>query len=144
MSIDQRGFKHFIQAEAAEFLHPDQLMLNSTVTNITYSSEGVNVALEDGTVLLADYVLCTFSLGVLQNDDVTFIPPLPDWKQEAIQSMTMVRYASRSLERARHSPMKSRPRIRRFSCSSQRTSGLIPRWESTRIPRGATIQSGRT
>ena len=90
MSIDQRGFKYFIQAEAAEFLQPDQLMLNSTVTNITYSSEGVNVTLSDGSVLVADYVLCTFSLGVLQNDDVTFIPPLPDWKQEAIQSMDMV------------------------------------------------------
>lgn len=92
MSIDQRGFKLFIQAEAAEFLQPDQLMLNSTVTHIAYSSEGVNVTLADGNILLADYVLCTFSLGVLQNDDVTFIPPLPDWKQEAIQSMTMVRY----------------------------------------------------
>ncbi|TFY63914.1 hypothetical protein EVJ58_g2955 [Rhodofomes roseus] len=92
MSIDQRGFKYFIQAEAAEFLRPDQLLLNSTVTNITYSSDGVNVTLTDGTVLLADYVLCTFSLGVLQNDDVTFEPALPDWKQEAIQSMTMATY----------------------------------------------------
>lgn len=91
MSIDQRGFKHFIQAEAAEFLQPDQLMLNLTVTDIAYSSEGVNVTLADGSMLVADYVLCTFSLGVLQNDDVTFVPSLPDWKQEAIQSMTMVR-----------------------------------------------------
>ncbi|KZT69427.1 amine oxidase [Daedalea quercina L-15889] len=92
MSIDQRGFKYLIQAEAAEFLQPDQLMLNSTVMNITYSSDGVNVTLTDGSVLLADYVLCTFSLGVLQNDDVTFDPPLPDWKEEAIQSMTMATY----------------------------------------------------
>ncbi|KAI0729119.1 amine oxidase [Fomitopsis betulina] len=92
MSIDQRGFKHFIQAEAAEFLQPDQLMLNSTVTDIAYSSEGVNVTLADGSMLVADYVLCTFSLGVLQNDDVTFVPSLPDWKQEAIQSMTMATY----------------------------------------------------
>lgn len=102
MSIDQRGFKYFIQAEAAEFLQPDQLMLNSTVTNITYSSEGVNVTLSDGSVLVADYVLCTFSLGVLQNDDVTFIPPLPDWKQEAIQSMTMVRRASHIINQTIH------------------------------------------
>jgi len=92
MSIDQRGFKYLIQAEAAEFLQPDQLMLNSTVTNITYSSDGVNVTLTDGTEIIADYVLCTFSLGVLQNDDVTFSPPLPDWKQEAIQSMVMATY----------------------------------------------------
>ncbi|CCM00964.1 uncharacterized protein FIBRA_03012 [Fibroporia radiculosa] len=92
MSIDQRGFKYFIQAEAEEFLQPQQLMLNSTVTNITYSSSGVNVTLTDGTLLVADYALCTFSLGVLQNDDVSFEPSLPDWKQEAIQSMVMATY----------------------------------------------------
>lgn len=95
MSIDQRGFKYFIQAEAAEFLQPEQLMLNATVTNITYSSEGVNVTLKDGTLLVADYALCTFSLGVLQNDDVVFEPSLPDWKQEAIQSMVMARTKTR-------------------------------------------------
>ncbi|KAF9806856.1 hypothetical protein IEO21_08503 [Rhodonia placenta] len=92
MSIDQRGFKHFIQAEAAEFLQPEQLILNATVTDITYSSDGVEVTLKNGTVLTADYALCTFSLGVLQNDDVVFQPALPDWKQEAIQSMVMATY----------------------------------------------------
>lgn len=91
MSIDQRGFKHFIQAEAAEFLQPNQVLLNSTVQTIAYSSNGVSVTLTTGEVLEADYALCTFSLGVLQNDDVVFEPELPDWKQEAIQSMVMVR-----------------------------------------------------
>lgn len=92
LCIDQRGFKTIIQAEAAEFLTEAQVMLNSTVTNITYSDSGVNVTLTDGTTLSADYVLVTFSVGVLQNDDVTFIPALPDWKQEAIQSITMATY----------------------------------------------------
>ena len=32
----------------------------------------------------------TFSLGVLQNDEVVFEPRLPAWKVEAIESMTMV------------------------------------------------------
>jgi len=41
---------------------------------------------------LADYALVTFSVGVLQNIDVTFVPALPDWKQEAIQSITMATY----------------------------------------------------
>ena len=90
MSIDNRGFKHFIQAEAAEFLQPHQVLYNATVTNITYSSSGVSVTLADGRKLEADYAICTFSLGVLQHDDVVFDPPLPDWKQEAIQSMVMV------------------------------------------------------
>ena len=95
MSIDNRGFKHFIQAEAAEFLQPHQVLYNATVTNITYSSSGVSVSLADGRKLEADYAICTFSLGVLQHDDVIFDPPLPDWKQEAIQSMVMVRLPSK-------------------------------------------------
>lgn len=91
MSLDPRGFKHFIQAEAAEFLSPSQLLLNSTVEKVSYTTQGANVTLVDGTILHAAYVISTFSLGVLQNDDVAFEPPLPAWKQEAIQSMSMVR-----------------------------------------------------
>ena len=90
MSIDQRGFKTIIQGEAAEFLKPEQLLLNTTVTTVGYSDSGVYVKLSDGTTLHADYAITTFSLGVLQNDDVAFEPALPDWKVEAIQSMTMV------------------------------------------------------
>ena len=108
MSIDQRGFKHFIQAEAADFLQPDQYMLNSTVKTISYSSNGVNVTLTSGEVFEADYVLCTFSLGVLQHDDVAFEPPLPEWKQEAIQSMVMVCYSAVISERSRvHTDLRS-------------------------------------
>ncbi|KAI5118801.1 hypothetical protein M0805_005143 [Coniferiporia weirii] len=92
LCIDQRGFKTIIQAEAAEFLTPAQLMLNATVKEISYSASGVNVTLTNGTHLSADYALVTFSLGVLQNDDVVFKPTLPDWKQEAIQSITMATY----------------------------------------------------
>ena len=90
MSLDQRGFKTFIQSEAAEFLTSSQLMLNATVKTIKYSAAGATVTLVDGQELTADYVLSTFSLGVLQNDDVTFDPPLPSWKDEALSSMTMV------------------------------------------------------
>ncbi|KAI0063017.1 amine oxidase [Artomyces pyxidatus] len=92
MSIDQRGFKHLIQAEAAEFLTPEQVVLNATVKSIKYSNSGVAVTLVNGTTVTADYVITTFSLGVLQNDDVEFDPPLPDWKVEAVQSMTMATY----------------------------------------------------
>ncbi|KAI0351674.1 amine oxidase [Trametes cingulata] len=92
MALDQRGFKFFIQAEAAEFLQPQQRRLNSTVKKITHSQSGVRVELVGGETLHADYALCTFSLGVLQNDDVVFEPALPDWKQEAIQSMVMATY----------------------------------------------------
>jgi polyamine oxidase len=77
MSLDQRGFKSLIQLEAAEFLKPQQSMLNATVKTISHSKDGVTVTLRDGHKLTADYVLCTFSLGVLQNDDIAFTPTLP-------------------------------------------------------------------
>ncbi|KAJ6510494.1 amine oxidase [Mycena sanguinolenta] len=91
-SIDQRGFKHFIQAEAATFLTAEQTLLNATVRNIAHSADAVVVTLANGTNITADYAITTFSMGVLQNDDVLFEPPLPTWKQEAIQSMTMGTY----------------------------------------------------
>ena len=90
LSIDQRGFKHLIQAEGEEFLQSSQVRLQATVATIEYSDSAVSVTLTDGTKLSALYAICTFSLGVLQNDDVKFNPPLPEWKVEAIHSVTMV------------------------------------------------------
>jgi polyamine oxidase len=65
-------------------------MLNSTVQIVRYDASGVEVQLESGRVLRAEYVIVTFSLGVLQHDEVVFEPRLPAWKVEAIESMTMV------------------------------------------------------
>lgn len=82
-------------------------MLSAIVKTVSWSGAGVTVVLEDGRSLSGDYALCTFSLGVLQNDDIAFKPSLPgmllpsriafdllwaDWKQEAIASMTMGTY----------------------------------------------------
>ena len=77
MSLDQRGFKTLIQQEAAEFLSANQRLLNATVRTVAHSQDGVTLTLANGTTLSADYALCTFSLGVLQNDDVRFHPSLP-------------------------------------------------------------------
>ena len=77
MCLDQRGFKTLIQQEAAEFLSAKQQLLNATVRTIAHSRDGVTITLADGTRLSADYALCTFGLGVLQNDDVQFHPLLP-------------------------------------------------------------------
>jgi polyamine oxidase len=90
MSIDPRGFAYIAQAEAAEFLQPNQLILNQTVTNIQYSEKTITVQTTGGKTITADHVLCTFSAGVLQNTDVVFEPALPDWKTEAINSIEMV------------------------------------------------------
>ncbi|KIJ18181.1 hypothetical protein PAXINDRAFT_167435 [Paxillus involutus ATCC 200175] len=92
MSIDPRGFAYIAQAEAAEFLQPNQLILNQTVTNIQYSEKTITVQTTGGKTITADHVLCTFSAGVLQNTDVVFEPALPDWKTEAINSIEMATY----------------------------------------------------
>ncbi|KAI0776570.1 amine oxidase [Trametes elegans] len=92
LSVDQRGFKALIQGEADMFLEARQLRLDARVATIHTSVNGVVVTLKDGTRLAADHALCTFSLGVLQHDDVQFVPRLPTWKQEAIHSMAMGTY----------------------------------------------------
>lgn len=66
-----------IQQEANEFLSVQQRMFNATVHTVAHSKDGVTITLIDGTTLSAEYALCTFSLGVLQNDDVQFRPTLP-------------------------------------------------------------------
>ncbi|GFF63469.1 polyamine oxidase [Aspergillus lentulus] len=92
--LDQRGYNTIIKGVAAKFLKANdtRLRLNTQVTNITYSDKGVTVYNSDGTCVQAQYALCTFSLGVLQNDAVTFTPELPYWKQTAIQKFTMGTY----------------------------------------------------
>lgn len=93
MSIDQRGFWYIVQAEGAEFLQPQQLIQNQTVNLVEYDGDGVVVHTTGGLTITADHVLCTFSVGVLQNTDVVFQPPFPHWKVDAIHSIDMVNRA---------------------------------------------------
>jgi polyamine oxidase len=92
--FDQRGFNHFIKGEASTFLKPNdrRLLLNTQVTNITYSGQGVQIHNHDGSCIQTEYAICTFSLGVLQNDIVSFHPQLPVWKQTAINKFNMATY----------------------------------------------------
>ncbi|KAF4312532.1 Amine oxidase [Botryosphaeria dothidea] len=92
--IDQRGFNAFVLGEASTFLkaNDSRLLLNTVVDSISYGSEGVTVHNSDGSCISAAYAICTFSVGVLQNEVVTFDPPLPDWKQDAIENFQMGTY----------------------------------------------------
>jgi len=65
-------------------------MLNLTVQIIRYGTSGAEVQLESGRILRAEHVIVTFSLGVLQNDEIGFEPRFPVWKVEVMESMTMV------------------------------------------------------
>ncbi|RDW69201.1 amine oxidase-5 [Coleophoma cylindrospora] len=88
-STDQRGYNTFLHGQASEFLEDNdpRLLLNTIVTNISYSDSGVTIYNSDGSCVEADYAITTFSVGVLQSNAVTFEPPLPDWKNIAINTM---------------------------------------------------------
>ncbi|KAL4781309.1 amine oxidase [Aspergillus varians] len=92
--IDRRGYSAIIQGEAESFLRPDdpRLRLNTQVTDIEHGVEGVVVYNSDGSCISAAYAICTFSVGVLQNDAVDFTPALPEWKQTAIEKFSMGTY----------------------------------------------------
>ncbi|MCJ1223849.1 hypothetical protein MMC12_000492 [Toensbergia leucococca] len=92
--FDERGFSAFITGEASTFLTPNdtRLLLNTIVTNVSYSDVGVTIYNNDGTCIDADYAICTFSVGVLQSDAVTFSPDLPYWKQQGIETFSMGTY----------------------------------------------------
>ncbi|ORX49161.1 amine oxidase [Hesseltinella vesiculosa] len=95
--VDQRGFNYVLQQEAAKLANLGDadgpvFYFNTTVTRIQYDNHSVTVETTDGTIFIADYAICTFSLGVLQNKDVLFEPAFPQWKREALLSFHMTTY----------------------------------------------------
>ena len=79
---DQRGIWTLFRDFYSDFT--DKILLNKTVSKIKYDNNGVEVTTAGGETFTADYVLCTFSTGVMSSGSVQFDPPLPDWKKEAI------------------------------------------------------------
>ncbi|KAF8527027.1 amine oxidase [Hysterangium stoloniferum] len=130
--VDQRGFKTIAQTEAFKFLNKtdSRLLLGHTVTNIKYTSTGVTIQTKDGPTIEADYAICTFSVGVLQNDDVTFSPPLPAWKQEAIYGMNMAVYTKIFL--VFNTTFWSPTQFQLYADPSKR--GYYPVWQSLDLP----------
>jgi polyamine oxidase len=82
---DQRGYESVVFYLAGQYLKTDKfgkivdprLKLNKVVREISYSPSGVTVKTEDNAVYLADYVIVSASLGVLQSDLIQFKPQLP-------------------------------------------------------------------
>ncbi|KAI3959254.1 hypothetical protein MKW92_014633 [Papaver armeniacum] len=82
---DSRGYESVVHYIAKQFLttnkageiNDPRLMLNKT---------------EDGGVYKAEYVMVSTSIGVLQTDLISFIPPLPDWKLLAIDQFDLSVY----------------------------------------------------
>ncbi|OKL60715.1 hypothetical protein UA08_03983 [Talaromyces atroroseus] len=91
---DQRGFNTWLKGEASTFLsdNDERLHLNTIVTNVTYSGTGLTITDSQGNCFEAEYAICTFSVGVLQNRAVSFDPEFPGWKQDGIATFDMGTY----------------------------------------------------
>lgn len=61
--------------------------LSTPVTKIEDGARDVRVVAANGDTFMADAVIVTVPLGVLKTTDITFDPPLPPWKQEAIEKL---------------------------------------------------------
>ncbi len=64
------------------------IQLNSVVNTINIREQGIEIATEDE-VFFADHVIVTVPLGVLKKRKITFNPPLPHDKQQAIDRLGM-------------------------------------------------------
>ncbi|KAF2801670.1 polyamine oxidase [Mytilinidion resinicola] len=127
--IDQRGFNTLVKGIASTFLKPNdpRLLLNTIVTDIAYDKNGVTIALQGGSCISAAYAICTFSLGVLQNDEVSFTPELPDWKQTAIAEFQIGTYTKVFLQ---FNETFWDPDTQFFLYASPTTRGYYPVWQS--------------
>ena len=70
----------------------DRILLRKTVEKVKYYGHAVEVYTKNNEVFSADYALCTFSSGVLASDTISFDPPFPEWKKEAVYKNPMSVY----------------------------------------------------
>ena len=86
---DPRGAQFLVQYLGDPFLkRPNTLHLNTTVSAIEYSSDCVCANVVEngrqGGRYCGRYGIVSFNIGVLQSGRVSFSPPLPQWKMNAI------------------------------------------------------------
>jgi monoamine oxidase len=60
---------------------------NAEVTAVAYSPNGVTLTLKSGETVTADHAVITVPIGVLKANTITFDPPLPADKQNAIKAL---------------------------------------------------------
>lgn len=79
-----RGYGGLVAAWGADV----EVTLNARAERIDWSGADVSVETSKGTVT-ARRALCTVSTGILGSGELSFSPPLPDWKQEAVHGLPM-------------------------------------------------------
>ena len=96
MVKDERGFSVIVQDMLAEVLGNEtgKLKLNKVVSTIEEEDGQITVTTDNGETYMADYVIVTFSLGVLQSNAITFKPALPEWKTDSIQQFQIAQYTT--------------------------------------------------
>lgn len=81
------------QVPRALWRFPEKLDVRTSkaVSQIQYDAASQNgkaiVLCEDGEIIHADKVVLTAPLGVLKQQSIQFVPPLPEWKQAAISRL---------------------------------------------------------
>lgn len=86
--IETQGWKHVKYLEKAEKGRQwKKSILEWADCERTLQTSGVRVVTEDGFDYVAECCLVTVPLGVLKSDSVQFIPSLPSWKEDAIDSI---------------------------------------------------------
>ena len=92
--FDPRGYAILVEEMAKSFLEPEdpRLLTNKVVNLIKWDTSGVEVSTTAGQVYSADYLLVTFSIGVLKSNAVQFIPDLPAKILEPIYKIEMADY----------------------------------------------------
>ena len=92
--FDPRGYAVLVEEMVNNFLKPGdpRLLLNQVVDDIKWDADGVQVSSITGQTYTADYLLTTFSVGVLKNEAVKFTPDLPPKFLESIYKIEMADY----------------------------------------------------
>ncbi|XP_071117949.1 uncharacterized protein [Haliotis cracherodii] len=93
---DDRGYEFILKKYVENVLEENdqRIRLNETVKTINYTDTNVSVTTASGKIFTADFVIVTFSIGVLKSGSVTFIPPLPDWKMDNLFRIRLENYVS--------------------------------------------------
>ncbi|KAH8884198.1 amine oxidase [Thozetella sp. PMI_491] len=133
LSIDKRGFNYWLVQEAGEFIKKNdkRLLLSQRITAVEYSDNKVVVRLNSGACIEAQHAICTFALGVLQNDAVKFTPALPDWKRSAIDQFQMGIYTKIFFQ---FNQTFWDPKTQFFLYADPLKRGYYPLWQSLSTP----------
>lgn len=92
---DQRGFAYLVEYLGKDIINANRLHLNTRVRSIKYSNSCVCADVTEEAEekrYCGRYGIATFSLGVLQSNEVAFDPKLPKWKEDSINRFGVTMY----------------------------------------------------